>query len=110
MVLKYVLSYYTNYQPGIAVSDCYAEAVTFYKAVNERDDALVKNMIALMEEHKAKVATVVMGGFHTESVLERLAGRATSYVVLVPDAASIDPQSMTKYHQVMRDFRDGIAQ
>jgi hypothetical protein len=109
-VLQYVCSYYTQYETELTLAGLYGEAEAFYSAVNQRDDALVNNILSLMKEKNAKVATVVLGGFHTEGIIERLAGKGVSYVVLAPDSAIVDPNSMVKYHQVMQDFKDGVTE
>jgi hypothetical protein len=109
-VLNYVVSFYTTYQPTLSLTGLYDEALVFYRAVNQRDDALALNIQQLMKEKDVKIATVVLGGFHTDGIVARLAGKGVSYVVLAPDSATIDPNSMAKYHQVMQDFKGGIEE
>ncbi|MBN1493819.1 MAG: hypothetical protein JW938_06685 [Candidatus Omnitrophica bacterium] len=108
VVLKYVTSYFTEYVPAAALTALYENAVTFYEAVNRRDDALTRNILQIMQEQDARIGTAVLGGFHTDGITERLKVANISYVVLTPDAARVDPNSMVKYYEVMQDFRDGI--
>ncbi|MFC1808591.1 hypothetical protein ACFL3D_00525 [Candidatus Omnitrophota bacterium] len=107
-VLEYVQSYYTGYVPSISLEELYQSAFNFYAIVDKRDDALCRNILNLLKEYDVPVATVVIGGFHTEGIIERIADMNVSYIVITPDIAHIDEKSMTKYHTVMQDFWDGV--
>jgi len=56
----------------------------FYRLVHERDEAFIQNSISAMERTGSKAAFLIAGGYHTEHLVQMLADKGYSYVVLAP--------------------------
>ncbi|MFN0117072.1 MAG: sigma factor, partial [Elusimicrobiota bacterium] len=69
----------------------------FYEEAQARDQAMSSNLIKAMNQHKAKVAVLVTGGFHASGISDqsRLSGLTT--VSYVPKMTKVDTENGSSY-------------
>ena len=66
----------------------------FYEIAKKRDVAMFGNTVREVEKRKAKIAALVMGGFHTRGVTQLLKEKGYSYVVISPySSTEIDEEN-----------------
>ena len=61
----------------------------FYEQAEQRDKKMSENLMAAMEEHKAKTAVLITGGFHAKGLARALEKRA-NVVSYVPRITRVD--------------------
>ncbi len=70
----------------------------FYENATKRDQAFLDNLSSLMRKNKTKSALLVAGGFHTQSLTERLKKNNTSYFLLKPQMNSVPKNNLYREH------------
>jgi hypothetical protein len=65
-------------------------ASRFYEISEARDAALVANALSKMDALGERTAVLIAGGFHTDSLVRRLAGQGVEIAVVTPWASSGD--------------------
>ncbi len=71
-----------------------AEMNAFYDVALERDDILLDNTLTTMEKEKKKTAVLVVGGFHSNGVAEKLKAKGISYVMVTPRFVQDDSEKV----------------
>ncbi|MCD6459575.1 hypothetical protein J7L67_02780, partial [bacterium] len=80
----------------------------FYKLANEREQALVKNTIALMNGESKKVVVLIAGGFHTKGITEMLKSEDVSYIVVTPNMEN--DRKPIPYMSLLKNLRTPLEQ
>lgn len=73
---------------------------SFYEAVQARDQVLVDNTIAKLEETQESLAVLITGGFHSSSITQLLKERDLGVVVMAPKVT--EPTNEELYQAVVR--------
>ena len=63
-------------------------AADFYKAVRQRNSALLENLKSRMQAKGTRVAALVTGGFHSEELSELMSQNRVSHLVILPKFAN----------------------
>ncbi len=80
----------------------------FYELVKARDVSMVQNTLRVMEEHHARFTALVVGGFHTRGITQRLRAAGLSYVVVSPQTdGELD---YDRYHNLLAGIGTPIPQ
>ena len=103
-MLSYVQSYFLTYQPVLNLEELKKSAEGFYTAVNKRDKVLTENVVKALKQHNAKLGILIIGGFHTEGITNRLKEKNISYIVVTPKIKEVDEDSLDTYYEVMTRF------
>ena len=64
-------------------------ADNFYRLAEERDQAMVSNLLAKMEKEKQYVGVLVAGGYHSTGIKEILKSQGINYLTITPKINSI---------------------
>lgn len=83
-------------------------AERFYEAALRRDDVIVENILAKMQEGKIETAVLVSGGFHTGGITRRLKAKDISYAVVMPRMTEIFSDEL--YLKLMMGEPDSFLQ
>jgi len=82
---------------GIEVSDTLgkidqnlASNVKFYEVAMKRDEVMVENTLAMMDERGFKTVVLVAGGFHTEGIIKALKAKTVSHMIITPRITNPD--------------------
>ena len=75
----------------------------FYELALERDEALFKNMQAVMEKEKAKISLITTGGFHQEGIKQKLKENNIPFILISPKINQIGTKE--NYMNAMQDKR-----
>jgi len=78
----------------------------FYDVALKRDLVLAENIHKLLDDSTSNVVFVVLGGFHTEGVTQRLQEKNISYLQLLPMANPDEDESL--YWQKISGERQGL--
>lgn len=73
---------------------------TFYQSAQERNEALVQNLLKVMEDTKAEVGILIAGGFHSPGISQWLEHREIAHVVLRPKISTVDSSKGSAYLNV----------
>jgi len=65
----------------------------FYFSAQQRDEAMISNLLKLMENQKIDTAILVAGGFHTSGLTDKLKEKGIGYQVVTPRANSMPETS-----------------
>ncbi len=103
-LINYIRAYYPNYKPEINLTAIYNNANNFYTAVAKRDKVLSSNIIKAMEENNEKIAVAVLGGFHTEGIVNIIKTKSLSYTVITPQLEENITDYTDTYYAVMEKF------
>ncbi|OVE77910.1 hypothetical protein BVX98_01545 [bacterium F11] len=82
----------------------------FYVAAENRDNAIVKNLLLKINKQKTSLSLLVAGGFHTLGLKNLLKKKDISYVVASPKVESIEEGSGTKYLSVFDREKTPLAE
>jgi hypothetical protein len=74
------------------------EAKAFYLAAQKREDALIKNTAAKMQAVKDPIAALIIGGFHSEVLVQALKNKGYSVVVVMPRFTPADLEKSTQHY------------
>lgn len=74
--------------------------LSFYDAVNEREEAIVKNLDEIYKT-SSTVSAVVVGGFHAAGVVEHLEQENIPYYLIMPNAEFRDKRAEEKYYEAI---------
>ncbi len=66
------------------ITERFLEMHGFYEAAKKRDEIMLNKTLAAMDSEKKKTAVLVVGGFHSKGVSEKLRGKGISYAVVTP--------------------------
>ena len=83
-LIDYIQSYYQTYTPSLSLAHIQKSAEAFYHTVNERDDALTANVATVLKEYDAPIVTLIIGGFHTDGITQRLKEKELSFLAPHP--------------------------
>lgn len=75
----------------------------FYNIAVERDTSLVENTLRVMEEKKKSSAVMVIGGFHTDGIIDLFEAKGIGYVVISPKIVKAEKEGI--YLSLMMDKR-----
>ena len=62
----------------------------FYKVAHQREEAMVNNLVNLMNDNGRKTIVLIAGGFHTQGITSILRQRDMSYLVITPNTSNED--------------------
>lgn len=78
----------------------------FYQTTYKRDEIIVRNLTQKMTAENQHTAALVVGGFHTDSLIEKL-NRSGLHVAVVTPLANPDAVDGSRYAEVLRyKFKD----
>lgn len=80
----------------------------FYDIAIQRDENLVENTLRVMEEKQKSNAVMVIGGFHTDGVVNLFEEKGVGYVVISPKIVKAEKEGL--YISLMMDKRITLAQ
>jgi len=100
----YIKSYYQSFIPPLPLDDIQTSAEAFYTVVDERDNALTNNIIASLEAYNTPIAQLIIGGFHTDGITQRLKEKQISFFVASPKVDTLDTDGINTYYDVMEKF------
>jgi len=60
----------------------------FYKVAHQREEAMVSNLIDLMNKKDRKTVIFIAGGFHTQGITNILRQKDVSYLVITPNISN----------------------
>ncbi|MBI1883309.1 MAG: hypothetical protein HYS08_03780 [Chlamydiae bacterium] len=83
-------------------------AKKFYKKVLDRDKIFYQKLSQEIKEKKLQNAAVVVGGFHTDALKEKLKEAEMGYCVIAPHSEKIDDRRV--YFQKMKEFNEFIEE
>ncbi len=66
------------------ISERFLEMHGFYEVAKKRDEIMLENTLAAMESEKKKTAVLVVGGFHSKGVSEKLKEKGISHAIVTP--------------------------
>jgi len=72
----------------------------FYRQADARDDAMASNLQKAMKAHKAQVAVMVTGGFHSPGVASRLTRAGATVITFTPKITKVDTAGGAAYLSV----------
>ena len=104
---QYIQSYYQSFTVSLPLESLQKSAEEFYHAVNERDNALTQNIIKALADFNTPIATLIIGGFHTDGITQRLKEINISFLVITPKLENVDTSSIDTYYDVMKRFWQG---
>lgn len=76
----------------------------FYRSAMERDQAFLKNIMAIMSEKNRNAAVLIAGGFHTAKLTEDFRKQDISYVVVTP---RIEMESEPGLYEKVLEYKFG---
>ena len=103
-LVNYIKSYYPQLSVPFALDILLKSSKLFYTTVHQRDKALVTNIKKAFNEYNIPVATLIIGGFHTEGIIRELQENEISYLVITPKIEGHVQDSMDTYYTVMKRF------
>lgn len=65
----------------------------FYELAMKRDDVMVENTLAMMDEKGFKTVVLVAGGFHTEGIVKAMKAQNISHCVITPRITNPDAKN-----------------
>ena len=68
----------------------------FYEIAMKRDEAMIKNTLAMMDERGFKTVVLVAGGFHTEGIMKELKNKNISHMIVTPRITNPDAPNYWK--------------
>ncbi|MDB4303261.1 hypothetical protein N9934_00535 [Desulfosarcina sp.] len=71
-------------RPEINFEDILAVADEFYTVAEERNEAMLTNLLSEMDRTGQKVGVLVAGGFHTDGIVDMFRERDISYITITP--------------------------
>ena len=90
---KYNIDSFVNFDIDL-IDGNLPELEDFYEIAKKRDIAMFNNTVREVEKRRAKIAALVMGGFHTRGVTQLLKEKGYSYVVIAPySSTEIDEEN-----------------
>ncbi len=66
------------------ISERFLEMHGFYEVAKKRDEIMLEKTLAAMDGEKKKAAVLVVGGFHSKGVSEKLRAKGISYAIVTP--------------------------
>src|SRR5207253_1663121 len=72
----------------------------FYQEADARDQAMSANLLRAMEDHKAKVAVLVTGGFHSQGMDAFFHQQGVTNVTFVPKISKVETENSSAYLSV----------
>lgn len=72
----------------------------FYEVANQRDDAMVKQTVAKLQDTHERLAVLITGGFHSPQITQRLTEQGFGVVVVAPKVSTDTDEQL--YHAVLR--------
>ncbi|MBU1863348.1 MAG: hypothetical protein KKH94_06795 [Candidatus Omnitrophica bacterium] len=103
-LIEYIQSYYHEFTTSLPLDEIERDAQLFYKAVEERDNSLTANVAKALREYNIPIATLIIGGFHTDGIISRLKEQNISFLVVTPKLENIEQGSVETYFDVMKRF------
>ena len=90
---KYSINSFVDFNEDL-IDGNLPELEHFYEIAKKRDIAMFNNTVQEIERRRAKIAALIMGGFHTRGVTQLLKERGYSYVVISPySSTGIDEEN-----------------
>lgn len=88
--------------PHLAELDVvFDEAVSFYRGVKLRDDAMIQRAQGYFKKHHPKFAVLVTGGFHSKPMREHFEKAGYAYGVVTPAITGLDEAGYQAYLNAM---------
>jgi hypothetical protein len=78
-----------------------ASAVAFYDAASLRNAKIAQNVMDKIKAQGVRIAAMVVGGFHTDAVVDLLIGQGASIVIVTPGVGQ-DADDERKYHDILK--------
>ncbi len=72
------------------IDESLSSNVKFYEIALKRDEAMIENTLAMMDERGFKTVVLVAGGFHTEGIMKSLKAKGISHNVITPRITNPD--------------------
>ena len=76
-------------------------AVAFYETAEQRNEEMTRRALTKIQEEGVDIAAMVVGGFHTDELVDRLTQQGLEVVVVTP-ATGQEPDSAAKYEAVLK--------
>ncbi len=106
-LIDYLQSYFPTLTVKLPLDELQKSAESFYHAVNKRDDAIVENIVKATNEFNSPLATLIIGGFHTGGITQRLKEKHISFLTVTPNLKELDEEGIDNYYDVMKRFWQG---
>ncbi|MBI3266432.1 MAG: hypothetical protein HYZ67_05185, partial [Chlamydiae bacterium] len=84
------------------LSEVFGAAEKFYKGVLERDEIFQEKIQKIIRDKNLKSVALVVGGFHTEGIKEKLKAANIGYWVIAPHTSKIEDRDI--YFRKMKEF------
>jgi hypothetical protein len=81
----------------LRLKSLYGTAIRFYEGAIERENWMMKQALARMQERKQTKAVLITGGFHTEGLKEKVLSAGSSYVEITPRIGEVTADSRKNY-------------
>ena len=78
------------------IDESLSSNVKFYEIALKRDEAMIENTLAMMDERGFKTVVLVAGGFHTEGIMKSLKAKNISHNVVTPRITNPDAPNYWK--------------
>ncbi len=76
----------------------------FYEAANQRDEALVANAIAKLQETREPLAVLITGGFHSPAITRLLTAQGVRVVVVAP---KVGEETNEQLYEAVLKYKSG---
>ncbi len=84
-------------------------AKSFYLSAIRREQALIDNAVKKMKEKKDPLTAMIVGGFHSEALMQALKDRGYSLVVVSPRFTPADPKTQDQHYFEIMKYKWGTA-
>ncbi|HXV28201.1 MAG TPA: hypothetical protein VD913_04470, partial [bacterium] len=82
-------------------------AEAFYQAAQKREDALIENTIKKVQADKDPLAAMIVGGFHSEILVNALKSRGYSVVTVMPRFTPDDLEASSQHYFEILKYKWG---
>jgi len=83
------------------------QAKTFYQAAQKREEALIENTFKKVQAEKDPLAALIVGGFHSETLVRALKEKGYSVVTVMPRFTPNDLEALSQHYFEILKYKWG---